>query len=167
MTTANFSLSFALETDETTWPQVRDRLDAHLAGRVKDLLAEALAGLELDLQQRYWLLSVAEPASAPARPASPEAIPVWNPEEARFISVKVGSPEWFTMMSAEKKFTYRYDQLNFTVRWETRQSKGREYTYWRAYATVGGQLLTKQLGPTKALTKEALDAVWAYFAGRR
>jgi hypothetical protein len=167
MTTANFSLSFALETDETTWPQVRERLTVQLAGRVKDLLAQALTGLEFDLQQRYWLLTEEEPASAPPRPPSPAAIPVWSPNEAQFIRVAVGSPEWFTIMSAARKFTYRYDQLDFTVRFETRKSKGREYTYWRAYATVGGQLLTKQLGPTKALTKEALDAVGAYFVRAR
>ena len=167
MPATNFSLSFTVETDATTVPQVRERLTVQLAGRVKDLVAEALAGLEFDLQQRYWLLTEEEPASAPPRPPSSAAIPVWSPDKERFIRVEVGSPEWFTMMSQARKFTYRYDQLDFTVRFETRKSKGREYTYWRAYATVGGQLLTKQLGPTKALTKEALDAVGAYFVRAR
>lgn len=163
MPTADFSLSFAVETDEEAAKQLVIRLDKQLVGRIKDLIAKSLDGLDFDLRQRYWLLSPEMVQIGVSSPHSTQSIPIWSSVEHKFISVKVGSPEWFEMIGDEKKFSYYYGKLTFTVRFETRKSKGKEYSYWRAYATINGKLFTKQLGTTESLTKEALDAAGAYF----
>jgi hypothetical protein len=166
MKRANFSLSFTVEVGEESMQQVTERLDRKLAGQIKDLVAKALNGFEFDLHERYWLFSAETEAAAEAKPRSTQAVPIWLPDKQRTVSVKVGSPDWFQFIGQAKKFSYRYDRLNFTVRWETRKSKGRVYSYWRAYATVNGKLMTKQLGVTEKLTKGALDAVGKHFFER-
>lgn len=166
MSKANFSLSFRVEADSKAMNQVAARLDRQLAGKIKDLLAQVLNGLEFDLQERYFLFSPEAETEQP-RPKGTISIPIWSPTDQTFVSVKVGSAEWFKLIGNEKKFNYLYGGVNFTVRYETRKSKGREYTYWRAYATIGGKLLAKQLGTTESLTKDALDAVGAHFLSQR
>lgn len=166
MSSADFNVSFRLEADGEVMSRVAARLNRHLAGKMKDLVAQALNGLEFDLQERYYLFSLETEAEHP-RPRSTISIPVWSPTDQTFVSVKVGSAEWFKLVGNEKKFSYLYEGLSFTVRYETRKSKGRAYMYWRAYATIGGKLLTRQLGTTERLTKEALDAVGAYFVSER
>ena len=166
MSSADFSISFRVEADGEVMSQVAARLNRQLAGKIKDLVAQALDGLECDLQERYCLFSLETEAEQP-RPRSTLSIPVWSPTDQTFIRVKVGSAEWFELVGNEKKFSYLYEGLSFTVRYETRKSKGQAYTYWRAYATLGGRLRAKHLGTPERLTKEALDAVGAYFLGQR
>ena len=159
---ANFSLSFSVETDERTIPQIHARLDEHLAGQIKDLIAQALSGLDFDLQERYWLLMPEEEPPI-IRERNTQEITVWLPSEEKFVEMKVGSADWFSLIESEKKFTYRYEGLTFTVRFEDRKSRGKTYHYWRAYATVASKLYTKQLGLTEKLTRESLDTVGVYF----
>jgi hypothetical protein len=166
MAKADFSLSFRVEADREIMSQVAHRLNRRLAGQIQDLVAQALEGLEFDLQEHHYLFSPEAEVKQP-RPRDTWSIPTWSSTDQTFIEVKIGSAEWFKLIGDERKFLYRYEGVQFAVRFETRKSNGREYSYWRAYATVGGKLLTKQLGPTAALTKGSLDTAGAYFLGQR
>jgi hypothetical protein len=83
---------------------------------VKDLVAQTLKGLEFDLQEQYYLLLSEEedPKIPPKR--YPQAIRVWDLDEARFVEVKVGSADWFSLIEGQKRFSYRYEGLTFTIR---------------------------------------------------
>lgn len=167
MAKAHFSLSYAVETDNQTLRQVATRLDQNLAGQVKDLVAQALDGLEFDLQERYRLFTPEPDAETEAtRPRSTQAITVWLSDEERFTEVQIGSADWFSLIEDQQKFTYSYEGLTFTVRFEERKSRGKSYYYWRAYATVDGKLVTKQVGKTDQLTTKNLDEVGSFFAKR-
>jgi hypothetical protein len=163
---ATYSLSFELETGDKTAPELAARLNRQLAGQIRDLIAAALSGLDFGLRENYCLL-MPERAAVPPRLPDAASIPVWSAEAHSFVDITIGSPEWFEMVERESKFSYRYQGQSFRVRQETRTVKGKQYTYWRAYATVDGKLVTRQLGKTKDLTKEALDEVGEYFAGQR
>ncbi len=161
MARRDFSLSFTVESDESTMEQIAARLNRQLVGQIKDLVAQSLSGLEFDLKDHYWLFSPSDDEEAAAARGEAESIPVWSATgPAR--NVRIGSDDWFKLVE-QKKFFYWYEGLRFTVRLETRKSKGKNYTYWRAYVTINKKLRTRQLGKTDQLTRESLDAVGQYF----
>jgi hypothetical protein len=162
MVKAHFSLNFALEADEATLAQIGSRLDEELTGQIKDLVASRLSGLEFDLQARYQRFA-SEPEPQAVKKRAPAPVPIWSDDHQAVVAVQIGSAEWFGVIAQAGRFDYHYQELRFTVRYETRQSKGKAYSYWRAYATVQGKLRTKQLGSTARLSQAALEAVGAYF----
>ncbi len=162
MARCDFSLSFTVESNESTMEQVAARLDRQLVGQIKDRIAQALDGLEFDLKDRYWLLSPADDEEESAARGDAESIPVWSAATGQVVSVRIGSADWFNLVEA-KKFYYWYEGLRFTMRLETRKSKDKPYTYWRAYVTINKKLRTRQLGKTDQLTRESLNAAGEYF----
>ncbi len=160
----DFSLSFTVESDEPTMEQITAKLNKQLAGKIKDLIAQTLSGLDFDLKDRYWLLSPAdEEEKEKETRRGTKSIPVWSDADQKVISIKIGSADWFRLIEQEKKFHYRYGDIRFTVRFEEKKSRGRTYNYWRAYATIGGKLRTRQIGKTDKLTRGSLDAVGEFF----
>lgn len=168
MAKGNFSISFMITGDDKTVEQAGRRLDNRLAGRVKDIVAQALEGLDFDLQEHYHFFSPErEESSGIERPREIQSIPIWSAETHAFVDVQVGSPEWFGLIEKQGRFYYRFDDIRFTVRLEARQVKGKTYNYWRAYATINRKLVAKMLGTTENLTEESLDAAGAHFLKRR
>ncbi len=162
MTKRDFSISFTVESDESTMEQIAARLNRQLVGQIKDMVAQSLDGLDFDLKDRYWLLSPADDEEAAAARGDAESIPVWSAATGQVVRIRVGSGDWFKLVES-RKFQYQYKNIRFTVRLETRKSKGKDYTYWRAYATIGGKLRAKQIGKTDQLRRAALDEVGQYF----
>lgn len=141
-----------------------------ILGQITDLLAQHLATVteDFDLKAQYVLLTTEKPQPTPAKRAKPNQItfPIIN---ALGVSsqVMVGSPEWFELLKA-KKFRYCYQNLAFTVRFETQSTKsGKVYHYWRAYCTINGKLVTRQIGKRDDLSRQTLDEVGVYFVNKQ
>lgn len=167
MTDIRYSLSFVVGTDPAHRADVLARLDdGELSGAILDLLAQHLDGLPCDISLDYDLAR-AEPEPFTDESGKAQAIPMYLHASDTIIIVKVGSPQWFDVVENGKRFYYQYAGHKFTVKFETRMSRGKPYSYWRAYSRIDGRLYTKQLGDIDALTKEALDAVGAHFLRQR
>lgn len=171
MAKADFSLSISIETDDDTMLVIDQYLNKQqqkqLCGRIKDMLAQELGDSEFDLSTRYYLFSIEPEKKADNKKPSPNVVPIWSSEEEKFISIEVGSADWFAQVATLKKFKYKYKGLTFNVKWETRTVKGNAYSYWRAYCTVKKHLWTKQIGKTEDLTKATLDKVGHYFLSKK
>ncbi len=77
--------------------------------------------------------------------------------------LRVDSPEWFSWLSENGKFSYTGENGNFTAQSETRRNQ----RYWYAYRRCAGKLSKAYLGKTEELTGGRLEQACAILAGKK
>jgi hypothetical protein len=81
--------------------------------------------------------------------------------EGEWVTLEVGSPEWFLWLAEGHPFRMVFWNLDGEVQFE--RSKEAQGWYWRGWKSIGGKTRKKYIGPTLKVSQARLDQVGQFF----